>query len=133
MKIKLILLPSPVVSNFLYACQSWTLDEDLEKRIVAFETIAIEDCCKCIKSCVHPTWRYPAREVQNGSLANTVLQGKVDGKRSRGRPARQWLDNGMDKVELECDVGRAREPCGLEKACQSCCHQRIELSRRRCR
>ena len=28
-----------------------------------------------------------------GTLANTILQGKVRAKRLRGRPARQWLDD----------------------------------------
>ncbi len=28
-----------------------------------------------------------------GALANIILQGKVEGERSRGKPARQWLDN----------------------------------------
>ena len=28
---------------------------------------------------------------------------------------------GVDKAELEWDVKKARGPCGLEKACQSCC------------
>ena len=32
-----------------------------------------------------------------GTLASTILQCKVEGKRSRGRPARQWLD--LDDVK----------------------------------
>ena len=28
-----------------------------------------------------------------GTLANTILQGNAEGERSRGRPARQWLDD----------------------------------------
>ena len=38
-----------------------------------------------------------------GTLANTILQGKVDGKRSRGRPARLRLDNVKEWTELSMD------------------------------
>ena len=34
-------------------------------------------------------WNWTCGEIKG----NTVLQGKVDGKRSRGRPTRQWMDN----------------------------------------
>ena len=33
-------------------------------------------------------------------LANTILLGHVDGKRSRGRPARQWMGNVTEWTEL---------------------------------
>ena len=29
--------------------------------------------------------------IANGTLANTILHGKLEGERKRGRPARQWL------------------------------------------
>ena len=45
------------------------------------------------------------------------------------RIVNQQIDKGnigMDKTELEWEVEGARGPCGLEKACQPCCPQRIE-------
>ena len=45
-------------------------------------------------------------------------QGKVEGNRSRGMPARQC--KGMYRVGLECDVQAVRGPCGLQKGCQLC-------------
>ena len=40
----------------------------------------------------------------NGTSANAFLHGKVEGKRSRGSSARQWLDDAkelIDRTELE--------------------------------
>ena len=36
-----------------------------------------------------------------GTLANTILQGRVEGEISYRRPARQWIDDVMDWAELE--------------------------------
>ena len=59
------------------------------------------------------------------TLANTILQGKVDGKISRGRPARLWLDDVKDEFELYLET--VRGPCGLEKVCQSCCPNELKV------
>ena len=45
----------------------------------------------------------------NGTLANTVLQGKVERKRSRERPARQWLDDVNEWTRLSLNE-MGREP-----------------------
>ena len=39
-----------------------------------------------------------------GTLANTILQGKVEGGKSRGKPARQWLDDVKEWTEPEDHV-----------------------------
>ena len=36
-------------------------------------------------------WMYVGRA--KGTLENTILHSKVDGKTSRGRPAKQWFDD----------------------------------------
>ena len=38
-----------------------------------------------------------------GTLRNTILQGRVEGERSRGRPARQWLDDVKEWTGLSLD------------------------------
>ena len=38
------------------------------------------------------------------SPANTILQGKVEGKRSRGRPPSQWLDDVKEWTELSLNA-----------------------------
>ena len=36
--------------------------------------------------------------------ANTIMQDRVEGKRSRGRPTRQWLGDVKEWIVLERDV-----------------------------
>ena len=53
-----------------------------------------------------------------GSLANTMLQNKVEGKRLRGRPVRQWSDDVnelMYRAELEGDVDRRKDRVARRK------------------
>ena len=45
------------------------------------------------------------------TLANTILQGKVEGIRSRGRTARQWLDDVKEWITRKASktvVGRCK-------------------------
>ena len=42
----------------------------------------------------------------NGTLANTISHGEVEGERSRGKPARQWLEdvhNGQGWALMRCE------------------------------
>ena len=50
-------------------------------------------------------------ERAKGTLANTILQGEVEGKSSRGRPVVGQC-KGMEKVSLN---EMWRVPCGQEK------------------
>ena len=51
-----------------------------------------------------------------GTLANTILQDKVEEKTSRGRPARQWLNDVKEWTGQSLNE-MWKEP---EEACQSC-------------
>ena len=123
-KVKLML--SLVSSRFMYACESWTLTAELEKRTQAFEM-------RCYRRLLnisykdHVTNKEVRREIQaaigkyderltlvkkqklrwfghvsrSSGLAKTILQGTVKGKRKRGRQKKRWEDNikewtGMD-------------------------------------
>ena len=46
-----------------------------------------------------------------GELGTTILEGKVEGKRSRGRPKATWLDNIKDwtGLSLHAAVQRAKD------------------------
>ena len=46
-----------------------------------------------------------------GELGSTILEGKVEGKRSRGRPKATWLDNIKDwtGLSLHAAVQRAKD------------------------
>ena len=112
---KIRLMRALVISIFLYACESWTLNKDLEKRIQAFEM-------RCFRKLLGITYRdrvtneeVRSRIIQaagpydellsivrrrklkwfghvtrGASLAKIVLQGTVPGGRGRGRPRRTW-------------------------------------------
>ena len=123
---KVKLVRSLVISIFLYACESWTLTAELEKRTQAFEM-------KCYRRLLnisykdHVTNEEVRRKIQaaigeydellslvkkrklrwfghvsrSSGLAKTILQGTVKGKRKRGRQKKRWEDNikewtGMD-------------------------------------
>ena len=117
---------SLVVSIFLYACESWTLTAELEKRTQPFEM-------RCYRRLLnisykdHVTNAEVRRKIQAAIgkydelltlvkkrklkmvwpclkvfwLAKTILQGTVRGKRKRGRQKKRWENNfkewtGMD-------------------------------------
>ena len=123
---KVKLMRSLVISIFLYACESWTLTAELEKRTQAFEM-------RCYRRLLnisykdHVTNEEVSRKIQeaigeydelltlvkkrklrcfghvsrSSGLAKTILQGTVKGKRKRGRQKKRWEDNikewtGMD-------------------------------------
>ncbi|KAK2185576.1 hypothetical protein NP493_228g07008 [Ridgeia piscesae] len=115
---KIRLMRSLVMSIFLYACESWTLTTDTERRIQAMEM-------RCLRKLLSITYRdhISNKEVRNRTrqaigphedllttvkrrklkwyghitrstgLANTILQGTVQGGRRRGRPKKRWEDN----------------------------------------
>ena len=115
---KIRLLRSMVISVFLYACESWTLDAYLEKRVASFEM-------RCLRQLLGIDYR---QRISNDSaramltakigrhqelleivktrklkwfghttcsdgLVKTCLQATVRGGRSRGRPRKKWSDN----------------------------------------
>ena len=123
---KVKLMPSLVISICLYACESWILTAEIEKRTQAFEM-------RCYRSLLnisykdHVTNEEVRRKIQtaigeydelltlvkkrklrwfghvsrSSGLAKTILQGIVKGKRKRGRQKKRWEDHikewtGMD-------------------------------------
>ena len=116
---KLKLMDSLVNSIFLYACETWTLTAELEKRILAFEmknirkllgityldrvtnqeiidrissslTSPFTDILTTVKRRKLKCYGHVTR---GDGLDKIILQGNVEGKRSRGRPKKQWIDN----------------------------------------
>ena len=106
---------SLVISIFLYACESWTLTAELEKRTHAFEM-------RCYRKLLnisykdHVTNEEVRRKIQaaigkydelltlvkkrklrrfghasrSSGLAKTILHGTVKGNRKRGRQKKRW-------------------------------------------
>ena len=113
---KVKLMRSLVISTFLYACESWTLTEELEKRTQAFEMrcyrrllnisykdhITSEDVRRKIQATIGEydelltlvkkrKLRWLGHVSRSSGLANTILQGIVKGKRKRGRQKKRWV------------------------------------------
>ena len=107
-----------IKSTFLYACESWTLTAEIERRIQALEI-------RCYKRLLnisykdHVTNEEVRNRIQNANgvhddlltmvkkrklrwyghisrssgMAKTILQGTVKGARRRGRQKKRWEDN----------------------------------------
>ena len=109
---------SLVISIFLYACESWTLTAELEKRTQAFEMrcyrrllnisykdhVTNEEVRRKIQAAIgeydelltlvkKQKLRWFGHVSRSSGLAKTILQGTVKGKRKRGRQKKRWEDN----------------------------------------
>ena len=123
---KVKLMRSLVISIFLYACESWTLTAELEKRTQTFEMrcyrrllnisykdhVTNEEVRRKIQAAIGEydelltlvkkrKLRWFGHVSRSSGLAKTILQGTVKGKRKRGRQKKRWEDNikewtGMD-------------------------------------
>ena len=117
---------SLVTSIFLYACESWTLTAELQRRIQAIEM-------RCYRKILHILYKdhvtneeVPAKIQQaigkhedlltivkrrklqwyghvsrSSGLAKTILQGTVKGGRRQGRQRKRWGDNIREWTGLE--------------------------------
>ena len=115
---KFRLLHALVGSIFLYACESWTLNADLQRRIQAVEMrctrrllgISYTDhitneevrqiVMKHVKNYEDLLTKVKKRKLEwyghvtrSNGLSKTILQGTVQGKRRRGRQRKKWADN----------------------------------------
>ena len=123
---KVKLMRSLLISIFLYACESWTLTAELEKRTQAFEMrcyrrllnisfkdhVTNEEVRRKIQAAIGEygelltlvkkrKLRWFGHVSRSSGLAKTILQGTVKGKRKGGRQKKRWEDNikewtGMD-------------------------------------
>ena len=123
---KIRLMRSLVVSIYLYACESWTLTADLQRRIQAMEMrcfrkllgisykdhITNETVRTIIRQAIGPyeellvtvkkrKLRWYGHVSRSSGLAKSILRGTVKGRRKRGRQKKRWEDNikewtGMD-------------------------------------
>lgn len=139
LKVRIKLLRSLVHSIFLYACETWTLTSQLQKKIHSFELkcfrrilnityrdrISNEEVERRIRQSIGPyedllttvkkrKLKWYGHVTRSKGLAKTILQGKVNGSRRRGRPRRKWTDNipewtGLPLTEtIRCAEDRTR-------------------------
>ena len=106
-----------ILSNFLYACESWTLTAEIERRIQALEmrcyrrllnisykdNVTNEEVRNRIQNAIvhgdllttvkkRKLKRYGHISRSSG-MAKTILQGTVKGGRRRERQKKRWEDN----------------------------------------
>ena len=118
MSYKIRLLMSLVISIFLYACESWTLNADLERRISAMEmrcyrrllgisysqhitnkeireriTTEIGEHDSLLSTVKSRKLKWYGHVTRSSGLSKTILQGTVQGKRKTGRPRKRWSCN----------------------------------------
>ena len=117
---------SLVTSIFLYACESWTLTAELQRRIQAMEMrcyrkvlgisykdhVTNEEVRAKIPQAIGPhedlLTIVKRRKVQwyglvsrSSGLAKTILRGTVKGGRRQGRQRKRWKDNIREWTGLE--------------------------------
>ena len=111
---KIRLIRSFVTSIFLYACKSWTLTVELERRIQALENevlpqdtthlVTNEEVRTKIQQAIGPhedpltmvkrhKLRWYGHLSCSSGLAKTILQGTVKGGRRQCRQRKRWEDN----------------------------------------
>ena len=123
---KMKLMHSLVISIFLYACDSWTLTAELDKRTQSFEMrcyrrllnilykdhVSNEEVCRKIQAAIGEydkllalvkkrKLRWFVHVLRSSGLAKTILQGTVKVKRRRGRQKKRWEDNINELTEMD--------------------------------
>ena len=109
---------SLVTSIFLYACESWTLTAELQRRKqtmkmrcyrkilrISYEDhVTNEEVCAKIEKAIEPhegllttvkrhKLQWYGHVSRSSGLAKTILQGTVKGGRRQGRQRKRWEDN----------------------------------------
>ena len=132
---KVKLMRSLVISIFLYACESWTLTAELEKRTQAFEMrcyrrllnisfkdhVTNEEARRKIQAAIGEydelltlvkkrKLRWFGHVSRSSGLAKTILQGTVKEKRKRGRQKKRWEDNIKEwtRMDLPAQLGQLK-------------------------
>ena len=125
LRTKYRLYKSLVLSVLLYGCEAWTLLAETERKIEAFEFKCMRKILQ-ISYREHKTNAYVLDRItsvlgpqesllsivkkrklgwfghvtRHSGLTKTILQGTVEGGRSRGRPRKSWSDNVKEWTRL---------------------------------
>ena len=107
-----------VLSIFLYACESWTLTAELQRKILTTEMrcyravlgisyldhvtnenirnrikIYIQNYEDLLSTVNKRKLQWYGHVTRSDGLSKIILQGTVEGKRRRGRQKKKWADN----------------------------------------
>ena len=137
---KIRLMRSLAMFIFLYACETWTITADIERRIQALEMrcfrkllgisyrdhITNEEVKARIGNAIGPyedlltavkrrKLKWYGHVTRSSGLPKTILQGTVQGGRRRGRQRKRWEDNIKEWSGLEWNImlrkAENREEC----------------------
>ena len=109
-----MLMRTLILSTFLYACESWTLTAEIERRIQGLErrllnisykdhvtdeevririqnAIGVHDDLLTMVKKRNSDWY--GHISRSSGMAKTILQGTVKGARRRGRQKKRWEDS----------------------------------------
>ena len=102
------------MSVFTYGCETWTINKEMENKINAFEMwifrkianvkwsdrVTNEDVClklnmerSLLETIKRRKLSYFGHIKRHHSIKKEILEGKVKGKRGRGRHPRRWEDD----------------------------------------
>ena len=118
---KIRLMRSLAMSIFLYACETWTITADIERRMRCFrkllgisyrDHITNEEVKARIGNAIGPyedllttvkrrKLKWFGHVTRSSGLAKTILQRTVQGGRRRGRQRKRWEDNIKERTGLE--------------------------------
>ena len=122
---KIRLMRSLVISIFLYACETWTLTAELEKKIQTTEMrcfrrllgisyrdhVTHEKVGNRIRQAIGPydllttvkkrKLRWYGHKTRSKGLAKMILQGTAQEGRKRGRQKKRWEDNITEWIGLK--------------------------------
>ena len=117
---KLLLVKAMFFPVVMYGCESWTIKKDEHRRIDAFELwcwrrlltwIArrsnqsilneISPGCSLEGLILKLRLQYFGQLMRRAdSFENTLMQGKIEGRRRRGRQRMRWLDGVTDSMDM---------------------------------
>jgi hypothetical protein len=133
---KLRLFRALILPIALYGCETWTLRQAEEKKLLVFEMAALRrilgvkkldklrnetirtrlglDCSDTIVKAVfvrQHTWFGHVLRMDNSRIARIVVQGKVEGTRKRGKPRTSWLSTleERSKISLHRAASESRD------------------------
>ena len=145
---KMRLMRPLVTSIFLYACESWTIKAELQRRIKAIgirlyrkilrisyrDHVINEKVRAKIQQAIGPhenlltiikrrKLQWYGHVYSSSGLAKTILQGTVKGRRRQGRQGRRWEDNIREWTGLEFAKSRGQWRTGKmeESGCEIIC------------